>query len=84
MTGRLDWEGSAQTLLDLLESDYIDTKITSKKNWIQTPKKVMSELRRHSPAFKTVGIEVKTKRESTGNVITITRLNDYHDLKIAS
>jgi len=44
----------------------------------------MSELRRHSPAFKTVGIDVKTKRESTGNVITITRLNDYHDLKIAS
>ncbi len=34
----------------------------------------MSELRRHSPAFKTVGIDVKTKCESTGNVITITIL----------
>ena len=44
----------------------------------------MSELRRHSPAFKTVGIDVKTKRKSTGNVITITRLNDYYNLKIAS
>jgi len=44
----------------------------------------MSELRRHSPAFKTVGIEVKTKLESSGNVITTTRLNDYHNLKIAS
>jgi len=84
MTGRTDWEGSAQTLLDLLESDYIDIKITNKKNWIQTPKKVMSELRRHSPAFKTVGIDVKTKRESSGNVITITRLDNYHNLKIAS
>ena len=84
MTGRLDWEGSAQTLLDLLESDYIDTKITSKKNWIQTPKKVMSELRRHSPAFKTVGINVETKRESSGNVIYISRMNNYHDLKITS
>jgi len=85
MTGRLDWKGSAATLLTLLEEDkFIDSRITNKTNWIQTPKKVLSELRRHAPAFKTVGINVETKRESSGNVIYISRMNNYHDLKITS
>ena len=76
-----EWSGSADRLLEILERDYIDYRVTNSQKWMKTPKKVLEQLRRHAPGLKALGIEITDVRQSSGVVITIKRMEDYHDIR---
>ena len=68
------WSGTAQELLDLLETN-VDEQIKRQKGWPKNPKSLSGQVRRLSPNLRAVGWALEFDRQGNRRELTIRRLS---------
>lgn len=64
IAGRDLWEGTAQELLDELESGVASDKLKNRRDWPKSPQAVGKRIRRIAPNLRRAGIEVNFEKGS--------------------
>lgn len=70
-----EFSGTATELLDQVE-DYVRDRVKSSNTWLRTPRAVSNQLKRFTPALKTLGVEVSYRKSNGKHLITLTKTNN--------